>query len=48
MAAIRDYYRKEEEYLAKVAELDAVTEKRDASHAQFEVRNTMPRTYLIV
>ena len=37
MAAIKEFYKKETEYLSRVAELDAITEKRDAVRSKFEV-----------
>ena len=37
LAAIREYYKKENEYLARVAELEAITAQRDAIRSEFEV-----------
>eukprot|EP00037_Helgoeca_nana_P029446 m.351458 g.351458 ORF g.351458 m.351458 type:complete len:1338 (-) comp27977_c1_seq4:1879-5892(-) len=34
--AIQDFYAKEEEYIAKVSELDEITEKRDALRSKFD------------
>jgi structural maintenance of chromosome 4 len=36
LAAIKEYYKKEEEYLLRVAELDKITEQRDAVRDKFE------------
>ena len=37
LAAIREYYKKEEEYLGRVAELDAITAQRDQNRSEYEV-----------
>lgn len=37
MRAIQKFYKKEEEYLGRVAELDSVTAMRDQARAQYEV-----------
>jgi hypothetical protein len=37
LAAIREYYKKEAEYLSRVAELDAITSQRDQIRAEYEV-----------
>jgi hypothetical protein len=37
LAAIKEYYKKEGEYLSRVADLDVVTEARDKVRADFEV-----------
>lgn len=36
MSAIAEYYKKEKDYLARVAELDQVTQQRDSVRAHFE------------
>jgi structural maintenance of chromosome 4 len=36
LGAIKEFFRKEEEYLGRVAELDAITTQRDATRATFE------------
>jgi len=36
MNAIREYRKKEQEYLERVKELDATTEKRDAIRKEYE------------
>jgi structural maintenance of chromosome 4 len=38
LTAIREYYKKENEYLARVAELEAITLQRDQIRAEYEVR----------
>ena len=39
LAAIREYYKKEEEYLGRVAELDAITAQRDQNRSEYEVQS---------
>jgi structural maintenance of chromosome 4 len=38
IAAIQEYYKKEEEYLGRVAELEAITQQRDQVRAEYDVR----------
>ena len=35
--AIDEYYKKESEYLARVAELDEITAQRDSARAEYDV-----------
>ena len=40
MTAIAQFYKKEKDYLARVAELDTVTAERDTVRAHYEVRGS--------